>query len=257
MRILIAMWLCSLLGSCTFLREHVAPALNEVRYALFGTKQTIQLEPGEARQLADAAFMALDAQIPDTVTPETFVVVDATALQGAIEFLSSRKERLEVHFEEAPHLLRSEIARLAAERGWAPITNEAIEAAARHCGHTDIATALFEPDSRQQLAEALGKTRAGVAQQILYASLVFFGDQEHGARAHFRLTLRCSSVSGHDAWVAEHTIDKPLPFRGVLNHMQEWIDGGKQAGEIAANAGAAIDQGRSLWQVATGFRSWR
>jgi len=255
-RTLATVLLCSLLGSCTFLRENVEPAFNEVKYALFGTKQTIQLEPQEAKQLADAAFAALDAQIPDTVTPETFVVVDATALQGAIEFLSSKQEKLEVHFENAPQLLQTEIARLAAERGWAPIANEAIEAAARQCGHQDIAAALFTPDSRQQLAEALGKTRSGVAQQILYADLIFFGDAEHGARAHFRLTLRCASVAGQEQWIAEHTIDKSLPFRGVLSHLQDWLDGGKQTGDAAANAADAINKGKTLWQTASGFLSW-
>lgn len=245
MRTLATVLLCSLLGSCTFLRENVEPAFNEVKYALFGTKQTILLEPGEAKQLADAAFAALDAQIPDTVTPETFVIVDATALQGAIERLSGKKEKLEVHFENAPHLLQTEIGRLAAERGWAPIANEAIEAAARHCGHQDIAAALFTPDSRQQLAEALGKTRSGVAQQILYADLIFFADEEHGARAHFRLTLRCSSVAGQEQWIAEHTIDKTLPFRGLV----------KLVGDLVPDPKAA-KAAKSLWQTASGLLSW-
>lgn len=243
--------LCSMLASCTFVRETVEPAMHEVTYLVFGTKQTIQLEPEEAKQLAEAAFEKLDAQIPDNVTPETFVVVDATALRGPIDFLDGQKEKLEVHLEDAPDLLKNEINRLAAEKGWAPITNAAVEAAARQCGYTDVAAALYASESRKELAAQLGKERSGVAQQVLYADLLFFQDAQHGARAQLRLTLRCASVSGRDEWLADHTIDKSLPFRGLLNGLKEWAETARCGADSVQDVKDTFDRLRGLFSIGT------
>lgn len=234
--------LCLLLlplsAGCTFFRETLPGVLADVTEPLFGQKQVLAFESRDAETLSTPAFASLDATLPDTLIPRVFVVVSTAKMEAAVQQLSAKHEKLQVHLEDAPRLVRERVAALAAARNWDPVANEAVEAAANTLGIRSLADAMQLPEQRRAIGEQLGKQRKEAIGQVLFAEVEFGKSETNNHKGQFRMTLRLQSLSDEAQWTAESRCDKDLPLRGLFNDFAPLLNGVKIGSGVAQSLGA-------------------
>ncbi|MBL8732094.1 MAG: hypothetical protein JNN13_06965 [Planctomycetes bacterium] len=218
----------SCLGACSTLQN----LYHDTKTLVLGEKQVVQFAPVDATALTDAAFTRLDEQVPDSCTPSVFVVVNTHKLDAAIEQLSG-EERLQVDFSAAKALVREAVARNALAKGWSPPPNDAVEAAARSLGIARVEDIIELPAVRMQLGEQIGKERSLIVDHLLYVDVEFGRSDGDPNKGQFRLTLEMRSVSSDDGWTSESRLDKDLPTRGAVGHIQDWTQGLQKTGLVS------------------------
>lgn len=234
--------LVSVLAACASGREAVDDAGREFEKTAFGEAPVLALTPVEAKALVEPAFASLDADIPDHVIPHVFICVDTVGMETAAMQLSRRNEQLYVQLMDAPRLVQQQLTGMAGKHGWKRVENSTVAAAMRKAQLDQIEDALFLPENRRALREALGLGRRDPVDHVLFATVTIGPSRRDPDMAEYELDLRVLPLVDGDNWTATSTIDKRLPSRGLLAHLQNARDA----------IGGAADVWRSVQAILAG-----
>lgn len=234
---------CSL-AACASMNQAIDDAGRQVDTTLNGESPVLALSPAEARQLVASAFGDIDRDIPDSVVPRVFLCVDTAGMDAAAMALSKPGDLLYVQLEDAPRLVQQELARQASACGWHKIENSAVAAAMRKARLDRVEDALFLPENRRALRQALGTGRSDPVDHVVYANLFLAPSRSDAHKAEFQLDLQIVPLVDGDSWSAQSVIEKKLPQRGLLAHLRDMRDA----------LGGAADIWHSVQDIVTGVR---
>lgn len=214
---------CSL-AACAAMNQTIDDAGRRVDTTLNGESPVLALSPAEARQLVESALGDIDRDIPDSVVPRVFLCVDTAGMDAAAMALSKPGDLLYIRLEDAPRLVQQEIARQSAACGWHRIETSAVAAAMRKARIDRIEDALFLPENRRALRQALGTGRSDPVEHVVYASLFLAPSSRSEHKAEFQLDLQVVPLTDGGSWAAQSVLEKDLPQRGLLAHLRDLRD---------------------------------